>query len=50
MGFECLEKDRELLSYRLQRELVWVAHALINDDSQVGIEGCKVVDPLKYED
>ena len=50
VGFECLEKDRELLSYRLQRELVWVAHALINDDSQVGIEGCKVVDPLEYED
>lgn len=46
--FDCLEKDRELLGYKLQRELVWVAHALINDDTQVGIEGCKVVDPVEY--
>ena len=45
--FECLEKDRSKLTNTLRRELVWVCHVLLNDDSQVGIEGCKVVDPLE---
>ena len=43
--FECLEKDRSRLTNALRRELVWVCHALLNDDSQIGIEGCRVVDP-----
>lgn len=43
--FECLEKDRSRLTNTLRRELVWVCHVLLNDDSQIGIEGCKVVDP-----
>lgn len=45
--FECLEKDRSRLSNTLRRELVWVCHVLLNDDSQIGIEGCKVVDSPK---
>lgn len=42
VSFECFEKDRENLTYKLHRELVWVAHMLLNDDSPIGIEGCKV--------
>lgn len=47
VAFTCREDDKELLTYKLQRELVWVAHLLLNDDTQVGIEGCKIVDPLE---
>lgn len=48
--FDCYEEDRENLSYKLHRELVWVAHVLLNDDSPIGITGCKVVTPLEDRD
>ena len=42
----CLEKNKDLLPYKIKRELVWVANQLLNDDTQIGIEGCKIVEPL----
>lgn len=48
--FDCYEEDRERLTYKLHRELVWVAHVLLNDDSPIGIEGCKVVTPMEDRD
>ena len=42
----CRELDKEFLPYKIRRELVWVAHQLLNDDTQIGIEGCKIVEPL----
>ena len=50
VSFECYEADRESLTYKLHRELVWVAHVLLNDDSPIGIMGCKVVTPLEDQD
>ena len=43
----CLEENKEYLPYKIKRELVWVANQLLNDDTQIGIEGCKIVEPLK---
>jgi hypothetical protein len=41
----CPELNREFLPYRIKRELVWVAHRLLNDDTQVSIEDCTIVEP-----
>ena len=30
-------RQKNLLIYKLQRELVWVARLLLNDDSKVGV-------------
>ena len=46
----CLEKNKELLPYKIKRELVWVANQLLNDDTEIGIEGCKIVEPLDKTD
>lgn len=46
----CLEESKELLSYKIKRELVWVANRLLNDDTEIGIEGCKIVKPLEKAD
>ena len=43
----CLEKDKARLPFMIHRELVWVAHLLLNDDSQIGIDGCKIVEPME---
>ena len=42
----CLEENQEFLPYKIKRELVWVANQLLNDDTQTGIEDCKIVVPL----
>jgi len=42
----CLEENREFLPYKIKRELVGTANRLLNDDTQTGIEGCKIVEPL----
>lgn len=46
VAVKCLEKNKIFLPYKIKRELVWVAHQLLNDDTQIGIEGCKIVEPL----
>ena len=42
----CLEENKDFLPYKIKRELVWVANQLLNDDTKIGIEGCKIVEPL----
>lgn len=42
VAFDCQEKDRIQLEYRLQRELLWLANLLLNDSSEAGIDGCRV--------
>ncbi len=42
----CLEENKDFLPYKIKRELVWVANQLLNDDTKIGIEGCKIVESL----
>jgi len=44
LAITCREESKEFLPYKIKRELVWVAHQLLNDDTQIGIEGCKIVE------
>ena len=41
-AFYCEEKDRDMLTLSLRRELVWLTNRLLDDDSDVGIEGSRV--------
>ena len=42
VAFYCEEKDRDMLTLSLRRELVWLTNRLLDDDSDVGIEGSRV--------
>jgi len=45
VAFDCHEKNRIRLEYQLQRELLWLANLLLNDNSDKGINGCRLPEP-----